>query len=219
MKCLKALLKRLKSFVFANQSQSSALGGRLGWKTMKPSPEGFIFWHLCNFTPRMDKTVIIRNFVDVFDGWQNRMDSIDPKGTRIKYRATSDYHKAHIRIFFVDPFIRFQDIDCVSGGVRTIYIPEKMDGPGGVLAYVPRDQHIIFFDSSENWSDMRTPKDGGISLFEVADHELGHIHDMDHSDEPGSIMNPYNDGTSKRFTRKNMMVFEEIYSPIKKQVR
>lgn len=212
MNCLKKLLLNLRGVRGAGGVSSPFLG----WKLIKPSKDGFIYWHIVNFADRMDKSAVIRNFVEVYDIWQNEMDKSDPEGVSVKYRATSNYEKAHIHIVFVKPGKLIQKITGQDGIPRTFYLPEKMDGPGGVLAYVPRNQHIIFFDESENWSDMKGGSLDRISLFDVAMHENGHIHDLNHSEDKRSFMNAYSDGWRKQITAADRKNMRTVLSAIKR---
>lgn len=38
----------------------------LGWPKIKPSSEGFVFWHIVNFTQHMPKEKTVEAFEDVF---------------------------------------------------------------------------------------------------------------------------------------------------------
>src|SRR5690625_5330976 len=63
----------------------------LGWNKIKPSPEGFIFWHIVNIPRGMEKERAINAFDRVFEEWQKAFDLIQPSGRWIKLESTSDY--------------------------------------------------------------------------------------------------------------------------------
>lgn len=163
----------------------------LEWPKLRPSTEGLILWHIVNFPTTMDKQKAIEAFRDVFNEWQTAMDEIYPKGRVITYDSTSEFKKAHIRLLFVHPGLKRELIECEDGVTRIFNIPSKMDGAGGVLAYVPHGDHTVFFDQGEAWGEMGMDKTGTISLFGVALHEVGHIHDLGHSKVKGAVMQPY----------------------------
>lgn len=73
------------------------------------------------------------------------------------------------------------------------------DGPSGVLAHAyfppgPADRVVpygflgdVHFDQEEAW----TVGTSGIEIFNVFAHELGHSLGLNHTDVPGSLMDPY----------------------------
>src|SRR5690625_8042171 len=145
--------KRLKKLF---RSEKRSIHNLLNWLKIEPSSEGFIYWHIVNFTPKMQKAAVVRSFVEVIEDWQMALDLIEHKGNFLQLRATNDFDEAHIRIVFVHPYLDYEWIDCADGKTRRFRIPQRFDGAGGVLAYVPRNTHTIFFDQAENWSDIHS---------------------------------------------------------------
>lgn len=78
---------------------------------------------------------------------------------------------------------------------------QPIDGPGTSLARAtPPTKGLLTFDNSEQWSyTIQGPPYYGIDFESVCMHEMGHILGIDHTDEPGSLMNSYYiRGTVKR---------------------
>ncbi len=190
----------------------------LGWPKMKPSYGAFIFWHIVNFPEGMDKEDTIHSFRQVFELWQEAMDDVEPKGRVIQYKTTSVYDRSHIKLLFVNPGLKTELIDCDDGVTRNFQIPVKLDGKGGTLAYVARGSQTIFFDQGENWIKMGVDSTGSISLFNVALHELGHIHDIGHSMYNGAVMAPYYSIVNNSFTQDDNDAISASWSLIKKNI-
>lgn len=184
----------------------------LGWRKIKPSSEGFIFWHLVNFPSSLDKEKTIKAFRDVYDQWQQAFDEIEPKGRRIVLESTSDYNKAHIKMIFVPPFKRNVLIRGVDGISRYYTLPEPLDGSLGTLAYVVQNKHEIYFDDGEKWSDMSDMKRGVIDLFDVAFHEVGHVFDLAHGD---GVMTTFYEGERLKLSQNNFLDLQKSYGKIK----
>lgn len=191
----------------------------LGWAMMKPTPGAFIFWHIVNFPSGVEKKAAIESFTKVFDVWQGAMDKVPPVGRVIQYESTAIYDKAHIKLVFVQPHASSEGFICSDGQFRTFKIPEQLDGSGGVLAYVTEGSDIIFFDKGENWVAMDVDDKRKISLFDVANHEVGHSHGLAHSNVPSSIMSTYYEGISKPFSYDDQMGLNASWSKIKKSIK
>ncbi|XP_003739756.1 matrix metalloproteinase-14 [Galendromus occidentalis] len=67
---------------------------------------------------------------------------------------------------------------------------DPFSGPGGTLAHAffPRYGGDIHFDDSEKWT---IEEYGGINLFQVAAHEIGHSLGLSHSDIRSALMAPF----------------------------
>lgn len=186
----------------------------LGWRKIKPSAEGFIFWHIVNFPATMQKAAAVNAFDKVFFEWQKAFDMIEPFGRWVNIKSTSDYDKAHIKIVFAPEGVR-----AFEAGGRSWRIPYKLDGPGGVLAYVEKDTHTVYFDDSEKWADMADPNNMIWDLFDVALHEVGHIFDLAHDDDEESAMTTYYDGSRLFVSSSDLRDLQEGYSRIKRRMR
>ena len=124
----------------------------LGWPKIKPTPGAFIFWHIVNFPGgNVNKKAAVEAFTKVFDEWQKAMDKVEPPGRVIQYASTPNYDEAHIKLLFVSPGMDKESLICADGQLRTFDIPSKLDGAGGVLAYVSIGNQTIFFDQGEDW--------------------------------------------------------------------
>lgn len=145
-------------------------------------------------------------------------DEIEPKGRAIEFRSTSDYDKAHIKLYFVKPGKKRQVIQCSDGKTRTIHLPSKFDGPGGTLAYVPYGSHEAFFDEGEKWSEMTNMRKGQIRLIDVALHEMGHVFDLGHSEFPKALMGAFFDGTPKVITQDDLDGTQKVWGRVKREI-
>lgn len=188
----------------------------LGWNKIKPSPEGFIFWHIVNVPASMEKHKAINAFDRVFEEWQKAFDLIQPSGRWIILKKTSDYDKAHIRIVFSPPHRRSISVEALDGTIRNFQLPKSLDGPGGTLAYVVRNKHIAFFDDGEDWDDMADMRILKMDLFDVALHEVGHIFDLAHDNEGNSVMTTYYDGRRLKISKADLEDLQESYGKIKR---
>ena len=191
----------------------------LGWVMIKPTPGAFIFWHIVNFPRGVEKKAAVESFTKVFDVWQKAMDKVEPPGRVIQYASTPVYEDAHIKLLFVHPGLDTESFICSDGQFRTFDIPEKLDGPGGVLAYVPEGCQTIFFDQGENWVAMDSDGNGEISLLDVANHEVGHRHGLAHSTVLSAIMSTFYEYVSKSFSDDDQAGLNAAWSEIKKSFR
>ncbi len=82
----------------------------LNWKKLVPDDQGIIWWHVANFTEKMDKFKVLFAFQTCFEKWQAAFDIIEPAGRVIELRSTDDWHKAQIRLYFLQPGQASQDI-------------------------------------------------------------------------------------------------------------
>lgn len=162
----------------------------MGRHHIKPDAGGFIYWHLVNFTPDQDKFKTILAFTQAFDAWQAAMDQVPPLGRFITFKSTNDFHQAHIRLFFIAPNTEDQVITTADGKILQFKHKWPLDGNGGIVAHVPLDETNIYFDEGENWGEMfRWEGDNFFApLMTSAEHEIGHVLDLDHSKEDSDIM-------------------------------
>ena len=191
----------------------------LGWPKIKPTPGAFIFWHIVNFPGgNVNKKAAVEAFTKVFDVWQKAMDKVEPPGRVIQYESTPNFDQAHIKLVFVHPGLLTESFLCADGQFRTFDIPSKLDGPGGVLAYVPRGNQTIFFDQGENWVAMGIDSQGEISLFDVALHEVGHTLDLAHSMVKNAVMGTYYTGESKGISEDDEAALNQAWSKTKTKI-
>ena len=191
----------------------------LGWEMIEPTPGAFIFWHIVNFPTGVEKKEAILSFDKVFDVWQKAMDKVEPLGRVIQYASTPNFEAAHIKLLFVHPGLYAESFICSDGQFRTFDIPQKLDGPGGVLAYVPYGNQTIFFDRGENWVDMGIDSRGEVSLFDVSLHEVGHTMDLGHSNVPDAIMSAFYEGISKDFSDDDQEAINKAWTKYKSNIK
>ena len=70
----------------------------LNWKKLVPDDQGIIWWHVANFTEKMDKFKVLFAFQTCFEKWQAAFDIIEPAGRVIELRSTDDWHLSLIHI-------------------------------------------------------------------------------------------------------------------------
>ena len=187
----------------------------LNWKMIEPT-EGVIYWHIVNFTPDMDKYKVILAFQNALDRLQVGFDKIFPVGRYISIESTDDFHKAHIRYFFMVPHTREQVYTISDGSEYTLVNNWPFSGAGDVLAHRPPHKHEIHFDESEKWTDMHKP--GHIHLEAVVIHETGHCFDLGHSVESDSIMAPWYDASKLDLRHDDLQGLQKRWGPIKQSI-
>ena len=196
----------------------------LNWKMIEPDKDGSIYWHIVNFTPDQPKEKTVEAFTEAFAIWQNAFDKVPPEGRVIEFKPTSDFHKAHIRLFFMQPKTRVQEY-IISDGTRYKLLNEwPFDGELGVLAHRPPNKHELHFDESESWSDIHKWEKSGdkwklmVKLMAVALHEIGHLVDLDHSNDAKALMAAMYDGTRVTIQDDDQRGLNQKWAPIKKRI-
>lgn len=88
--------------------------------------------------------------------------------------------------------------------------PYPFDGPSGTLAHAfyPEFGGDMHFDEDETW----TTSGGGIDLFAVAVHELGHALGLAHSDNGSAVMAPYYAGAISGLHSDDIAGIQALYS-------
>jgi hypothetical protein len=101
----------------------------LNWNKLVPDSEGVIYWHVANFTDKMDKFKVLFAFQTCFEKWQAAFDAIEPVGRVIQLKSTEDWNQAQIRLYFLNPGASSQDIVISDGRTITISNNWPFDGP------------------------------------------------------------------------------------------
>ncbi len=107
----------------------------------------------------------------------------------------------------------------VSGQANTVDIGwEAMDEASGTLAYayypapIPNSEPVagdMFFDNAENWT---IGGGGGIDLFAVTLHELGHSLGLKHSDDPDAVMYAWYTGPVAGLDADDIVGIRSLYA-------
>lgn len=195
----------------------------LKWPKVQPDDDGSIYWHIVNFTSKMDKFKCILAFEHCFNEWQDAFDSIEPVGRAITFKPTNDYHKAHIKIYFLNPGERKREFTLSDGSKVGVENKWPFEGPQGVLAHRPPGKFEIHFDESEEWSEIHKveSKDGKhilhVQLWQVAMHELGHVLDIGHSRVEEAIMYPTYDGVHTKIVQDDLDGLAAAWSKTKQR--
>lgn len=190
----------------------------LGWPKIAPDIDtGQIRWHIVNFTEKLPKYKTVLAFTNAFAKWQAAFDNIEPRGRVIELHSTSDFHQAHIHIFFLKKGVEKQTFKLDDGSEYTVTNPWPFKGALNVLAHVPYGAHQIHFDESENWSELHNwvAGDVKIRLEEVVLHELGHIFDLGHSQVKEAVMYPTYDGTHMQIHDDDQRGLSKAWNVIK----
>lgn len=196
----------------------------LNWKMVEPDGEGYIYWHIVNFTAKQPKEKTILAFTRAFEIWQEAFDKIPPVGKYIKFKATDDYHKAHVTMFFMNPKTRKQVYKVSDGSKVTVVNNWPFDGPLGVLAHRVPNSFQLHFDESEQWSDIhKWEKSGGqwtlyVQLMAVVLHELGHMWDLDHTNVKGALMEALYDASRVIITPDDQAGLNAKWGAVKKKI-
>lgn len=196
----------------------------LGWKKVEPSAEGVIYWHIVNFTKDQPEYKTLHAFTRAFEIWQEAFDRVPPVGRYITLKPTSDFHKAQVKLFFMEPQKKTQTYTISDGSTHTLQNDWPFNGPQGVLAHRPPNKHEVHFDESEEWSDIHKFEKKGeewilfVNLMAVVLHELGHIWDIGHSDVNSALMAPIYDGKRTMITPDDFNALSHTWAPVKKKI-
>lgn len=196
----------------------------LNWKMVEPDAEGYIYWHIVNFTPDQPKEKTILAFTRAFEIWQEAFDRIPPVGRVIKFKATEDYHKAHVTMFFMNPNTKKQVYTVSDGSKVTVTNNWPFDGPQGVLAHRVPNSFQLHFDEGEKWSDIhKYEKEGSkwtlfVELMAVVLHELGHMWDLDHTSVKGAVMEGMYDAKHTTISNDDQAGLNAKWGSVKKKI-
>lgn len=196
----------------------------LNWKMIEPSTDGVIYWHIVNFTPDQPQHKTLYAFTKAFEIWQEAFDKVPPVGRYITLKPTSDFHKAHVRLFFMDPHKKKQRYTISDGSTYDLRNDWPFNGPQGVLAHRPPNKHEVHFDESEKWSDIHKFEKVGkkwvlfVNLMAVVLHEVGHVWDIGHSDVKSALMAPVYDGNRITITPDDFKALSHKWHPIKTRI-
>lgn len=195
----------------------------LNWEKIRPDKDGVIYWHVANFTEKMDKFKILFAFQTCFEKWQEAFDAIAPVGRVITLKSTDDWHQGQIRLYFLQPGQTSQDITISDGSTITVSNRWPFDGPQGVLAHRPPNSFDLYFDEGEAWSDIHKYDKIGNTLFvqlwQVAMHELGHMLDIDHATDPLALMYPTYDGEHITITQDDLNGLAAAFGKVKADLK
>ena len=194
----------------------------LNWAKIVPDEQGIIYWHIANFTEKMDKFKVLFAFQTCFEKWQAAFDAIAPVGRVIELRATDDWHKSQIRLYFLNPGVSSQNIVISDGSTVTVCNKWPFDGPQGVLAHRPPHSFDLHFDEGEAWSDIhkydKEKQTLFVQLWQVAMHELGHMLDIAHSSDPLAIMYPTYDGEHTEILKDDLDGLAAAFGKVKAEL-
>lgn len=195
----------------------------LNWAKLVPDENGIIYWHVANFTAKMDKFKVLFAFQTCFEKWQAAFDAIEPCGRVIELRTTDDWHKAQIRLYFLNPGQSSQDIVISDGSTIQVNNKWPFDGPLGVLAHRPPNSFDLYFDEGEAWSDIhkydKEKQTLFVQLWQVAMHEIGHMMDIAHASDPLAIMYPTYDGEHITILQDDLDGVQAAFGKVKAETR
>jgi len=175
------------------------------------------YWHISNFTDKMDKYKIILAVEEAFKIWQRGLDLVKPTKGIINLVSTDDINKADIIISFGKDMHEFTYRHSM---VTTCPFP--LDHEGGTLAHAWSLATVAPFggqlhlDDSENWGSMRKP--GNIHLLTVLIHEIGHVLDIGHSHIREAVMYAGYTGIKTNLHVDDMKALQKRFGPIKEKL-
>jgi hypothetical protein len=197
----------------------------LNWAKLVPDANGIIYWHVANFTSKMDKFKVLFAFQTCFNKWQEAFDAIEPVGRSIELKPTDDYNQAQIRLFFIKPKLVNQTVILNDGTEKNIKNPFPFDGAGGVLAHRLPNSFDLYFDEDEQWSEIHKFEKIGeqyvlfVQLWQVAMHELGHMFDIGHASDKKALMFPTYDGEHIDITSDDLKGLAAGFSKVKQETK